>query len=492
MKQTNLEFQGVSQNLKYIFTNRGIIPTGDYFNTTNNNILEYSFENLPIAVQILKEHKELFYKSNKISLTEYVNSSRKFLYELMEIFQPSNQITVIKEWENTFGNKLLLINESVDNLIIERRVNESWASIQAMIVEAWYNPVSWDWKGGVEKAGKWIGDQAKAVKDWTVDQAKQIKDKGVLKYLGDKAKSVYNSVKNAVVKAWNCLTNNFVECLMEGLRSAAFSAVGMGVMTAVTFIPGVGQVADAIVFGSLLIWDIYKALSGKYESGQYQWSFADIIIDAVCILLPALGPVLRGALRGIKGAGQLAVAAAKKGGVLAKAVNLLKGGLSKIVSVIGKAATWIGEKLGITWLKNFGSKATNFMTKTTQELGGAAVKNVEIATAKSAKDPLLKRAVGGVETKLKTAKKGTSQFLKDFKFTKPTPVVVKKTGVTIMLTGALCAAMGLDGWTCHHKVENGEITQEQLNQAMAEMNSEKTGQSLSQLSDDEINKLGLF
>ena len=270
-----------------------------------------------------------------ISLTEYSNSSRKFLYELVEIFKPENSISLIKEWEERFGSKLLLINESVDKLIVESRINESWESIKVLL-EDWFDSV----KSGVQRAGKWVGDQAKGVANWTKDQAKQIKQKGVMAWAGDKVSSVWNSVKNAVSKAWKCLTNNFVECLMEGIRAASFSAVGMGVMTAVTFIPGVGQIADFLVFGSLLIWDVYKMLSGKYESGQYQWSFADIIIDAVCLLLPALGAGLKSALKGVRGAGEMAALAAKegKGGIVSKAINLLKGGISKIMSYIGRAA----------------------------------------------------------------------------------------------------------------------------------------------------------
>lgn len=485
MKQ-ELQFQGVSENLKYVFTNKGIIPTSECLdNGKKVNLIEYSYENLHLAVDILKEHKELYYKLDMISLLEYSNSSRKFLYQILEIFKPENQIEVIREWEEHFGNKLLLINESADKLLIEQRVNDSWESIKSIIYEAWYNPLSWDWKGGAQKAAKWVGDQAKSAVDWTKEQGKQIKDKGIVQWGVDKAKSVWNSVKTAVSKAYKCLTNNFVECLMEGLRSAAFSAVGMGVMVGVSFIPGVGQIADVLVFGSLLIWDIYKALSGKYESGQYQWSFADIIVDAVCVLLPALGAGVKAAMRGIRGAGELGAAAAKQGGVLAKAVNLLRGGLSKIISVIGRTATWIGEKLGITWLSKFGTKAQSFMTKTVEELGGKTAS----ATTKTAEKTSLVQKAG---TKLSDAKKGVTQFAKDFKFTKPVPVVAKSTGKTILITGALCSALGLDGWSCMHKIESGEVSKEELARAQAAITSGEFQQQLSQMTVQDAESIGLF
>ncbi|NBU97391.1 MAG: HlyD family efflux transporter periplasmic adaptor subunit, partial [Spirochaetia bacterium] len=54
---------------------------------------------------------------------------------------------------------------------------------------------------------------------------------------------------------------------------------------------------------------------------------------------------------------------------------------------------------------------------------------------------------------------------KDFKFTKPLPVVLKKSGKTVMITAGLCAALGLDGWSCQHKIENGEVSEEEIKKA---------------------------
>jgi len=156
---TQLQYQGISENMKYVFTNKGIVPTVDFFkNDKKIKVIEYTYENLDIAVDILKEHREIYYKLNMISLTEYSNSSRKFLYELVEIFKPENSISLIKEWEERFGSKLLLINESVDKLIVESRINESWESIKVLL-EDWFDSV----KSGVQRAGKWVGDQARVL-----------------------------------------------------------------------------------------------------------------------------------------------------------------------------------------------------------------------------------------------------------------------------------------------------------------------------------------
>jgi hypothetical protein len=493
MNTKDLQFEGVSQNLRYIFTNKGIIQTGDYFNNKGNT-LDYSFENLPFAIDILKEHREIYYKLNKISLTEYANSSRKFLYEVMDILQMPQQVTIIKEWENHFGDKLLLLNESVDKLLVESRVQESWDAIKYIIMEAWWNPVDWVKAAGkgVKNVYDWGKKQVGKAVDWTKEQGRQIKEKGFWQWTKDKVKNVYNSVKNAVVSAWNCLTNNFVECLMEGIRSAAFSAVGMGVMTFLSFIPGIGQVVDGVVFGSLLIWDVYKMLSGKYESGKYQWSWADIIIDAVCVLLPVLGNGLKLALRGVKTTAEIGMKAAK-GGIVGKAVKAVIGGLSKVMGWISKGARWIGKKLGIQWLAKMGTKAEASVTKGVAEIetamvkGETAVAKGETAVAKDSKGVITKTKEGVIK-----GGKDFRQFLKDGKLIKPMPYVLKSSGKTVLITAGLCAALGLDGWTCAHKAENGEISEDDLKAAQEALKSEESQAKLDALTDKEIEDIGLF
>ena len=81
--------------------------------------------------------------------------------------------------------------------------------LKLILTEDWYNPLSWDWKGAGEKVYNWGKDTVKGTIDWTKEQAKQIKQKGLLGYAKDKASAVWNSVKDAVSKAWKCLTNNF-------------------------------------------------------------------------------------------------------------------------------------------------------------------------------------------------------------------------------------------------------------------------------------------
>jgi hypothetical protein len=491
MNYNNLKLVGISHDVKYIFTNEGILETNSFFSNSKTNLIEYSYENLHLGIQMLKEHYSTFYKANQISLIEYSNSPRRSLYRLLEIFELKNYTTIIKEWEEVYGNKLLLINESVDKLLVESRINDAWNSISNILHENMIGDFLSDPIGsigrGVKNVGSWAYDQGKKAVDWTVDQAKQIRDKGFFTWAGEKVNSAWNYVKDAVARAWNCLTNNFFECLMEGIREAAFSAVGMGVMTVVSFIPEAGQITDVIVFGSLLIWDIYKMLSGKYESGKYKWSWMEIIIDAICAALPALGFLAKSALKGIKGFAELGVKAVTEGGIFKKVFNFFKNNLSKIFSTVGKSMKFVGEKLGLEFLVKYGSKAETILSK--------EVSVMEKAATEAAKQGE-KGIVGTAKDSLKKAGEGVKQFTKDFKFTKPIPVVLKKSGKTVLVTAALCAALGVDGWTCQHKIENGEISEEQIKKAeedlKAGLKSDKLKQEMSKLTVQDAEAQGLF
>lgn len=457
MNYNQLKLESISYDVKYIFTNEGILETKSFFSNDKTEIIDYSFDNLKFGLQIMKEHYRTFYNANQMSLIEYSNAPRKSLYRLLEIFEVKNSTSIIKEWEEVHGNRLLLINESVDKLVVESRVNNAWDSVSHLLYENSFNDFFSDPLGsigrGVKNVADWVGSGVNRGVNWVGDQAKQIQDKGFFTWAGEKVTKTWNYVKDAVSKAWKCLTNNFFECLMEGIRSALFSAVGMGIMTAISFIPEVGQIADVVAFGALVVWDIYKMLSGKYESGPYKWSWMEIIVDLICCVLPVLGIAFKGAVAGIKGFGELGLKAATEGGIFRKVLNFFKGSLSKIFTVIGQSAKWVGEKLGLEFLVKYGAKAETLIAK-----------EVEVATKAEAKAAGTGLISQGKE-RFKRAGQGIKQFSKDFKFTKPLPVVLKKSGKTVMITAGLCAALGLDGWSCQHKIENGEVSEEEIKKA---------------------------
>lgn len=446
---SSLNYVAFSENMNYIFTNKGVAKLSLKENDLNGkNMVSYTYENLNIAIDILKENIEFKFKTGKLSLLEYTSHPRKFLYQLLEIFKPNDSITIIKEWEQGFGDKLLLINESTENLLLEEKINNSWESFKVLL-EQWYNPADWYGyaKKGIENIDKYGQEQVQKAKGWVKDQAQQIKSKGFTGWAKDKAASVWNKVKEGIASAWKCVTNNPVECIMEGLRGLTMTAAGAAILTGVSFVPVVGQVSNGIIFGSLLLWDLYKMLSGKYESGKYQWSLLDIVVGAVSLLLPALGKVVKTAGVGIKTASQLAKAASK-GGVLAKAVTVIKTGLGKLLGIIGKAAKWLGQKLGLKFLENFGAKAANQMTKLTTEISGGVKATTNVATKKVSSD-VIKRALLQNKEKLKSIWKLTPKNAPTK--TKMLTAMGKSYGFTVLI----CSALGLDGRKCAEKSKKG-------------------------------------
>jgi len=387
---SSLNYFAFSENMNYIFTNKGVTKLSLKENDLNGrNSVPYTYDNLNIAVDILKENIEFRFKTGKISLLEYTSQPRKFLYQILEIFKPKDSIMIMTTKTAT-------------------------------------------------DAGNWMKDQKK-----------QIQDKGLTNWAKDKATNVWNSIKSNITKAWNCLSNNFFECLMEGMRKLVFTAAGTAAVTGLSMMPGIGQVSNSIIFGSLLIWDIYKMNSSKYQSGQYKFNIMDIVIDAISLLLPVFGKVVKAAGVGIKTVGDLAKAASR-GGVLGKAALVIKNGLSKIIGFIGKAAKWLGEKLGLKSLANWGNRASNQMTKISTEISSGV------------KVSKLGQALAG-------RKKELSKILKVMPKTMPTrEKLLTAMGKSFAFAVTMCAALGIDGFKCRAQIHdkrndaNKGFTEEQL------------------------------
>jgi hypothetical protein len=447
-----------SENMNYLFTDKGVTKLSLEENDLNGkNFVSYTYDNLNIAIDILKENMEFRFKTGKISLLEYTSEPRKFLYSVLEIVQPKNPINIIKEWESNFGDKLILINESSDKLLLEEKIDKSWNSFK-ILFEQWYNPLSKDFAiyQGAKNVYDWGQDKINKGVKWAKEQGKEIKDKGFINWAKDSAKSIWNKVKNGITSAWKCVTENPVECIMEGMRSLVFTAGGVAALTGLSMIPVVGQVSNGIIFGSLLIWDIYKWISGKYESGKYQWSVMDIVVDSISLLAPYLGKIVKTLGLGVKSFTQLGKLAATKGGVLSKIVTIIKSGIGKLSGFIRSAAKWLGEKLGLTSMVKWGEKANTQLTKMSDDL---------TTGINSVKQP--------------------SQLKQIWK---KTPIVasskseiLKKMNNSFAFAATFCAALNLDGLTCKEKIEKGEISDEKLKMAQEKANQElskKMGKSI--------------
>ena len=442
----------MSANMGYLFTEKGVVKMSYEKNDLNGrNFVPYTFESLNIAINIIRENFNFKYNIGKISLTEYSSEPRKFLNFLLEILKPQNSIKIIQEWEKKHGDKLLLINESHDKLLIEQRISNSWDSIKLIVEEGeWYNPKTWGSAiaSGAKNVYNYSKDTVKQSAEWIKDQESQIKQKGFTQWAKESSDKVWSYVKDKVAAAWNCAKSG-LECIMEGMRKLVFTAEGTAVLTGVSLIPVVGQITNGIIFGSLLLWDTYKGLTGK------GWDIMSIMVSSVALLAPALGKLLKTAFVGIKSFAQLGVAAVKKGGIFLKVFNLLKTGIGSLKNFISKAAQFLGEKLGIKSLQAWGGKVQQKLSTMVDEMVTSSGK------------PGLKPS-----TPPKPSLRDNVKNIWKKQPPKPIPsggVIVDRMGQSFLITATLCAALGLGARSCREKVESGEVTDEQIKQAQIDM-----------------------
>jgi hypothetical protein len=71
MKDQNLSFQGISKNLKYIFTNRGI------YDMVNEKTMKYSSISLSEGIKMVQEVQTFEYNSGQIGLQEHLSNPRR-------------------------------------------------------------------------------------------------------------------------------------------------------------------------------------------------------------------------------------------------------------------------------------------------------------------------------------------------------------------------------------------------------------------------------
>lgn len=323
-----MNIKAITYDLKYFFTDKGIIGIN---NNLNEGLIRYNFKNLQYGIKMLKENIQIKYNIGMISKDEYMFSSRKFLYEMVSKIKSKNGFSILSEWEKKYSERLL--TESRDISEITRSYNFGWYGVENLFKEKITNLIIqegfWDnvW-GGIKSAAKWGWD----------------------------------NIKNTITKAMTCTSGQgSIDCFMEGLRTVATSILGVGVLTGVSFIPFVGQIPNLVIFGALLIYDLWKMMSGK------EYKVSDIIVDIVSLLAPAIAKGLGSLLKGVTNFfsfGKLAVTSAVLKGfvpTLAKSLGILSGYISKTVGVFT-------VKLGIKWMADMSNKASTGLSKVSDEI----------------------------------------------------------------------------------------------------------------------------
>jgi hypothetical protein len=278
------------------------------------NISDLSFG---FWIKFLKENTIGTFNNKVKSNDDLNNFLREFVYNISELFEGKTKDSFIFEYELKYSNTL--IKEGVENQL--ETIKNLWLFIENKLIT---NNI-------LEQEDSWLDKAKKSVSgafDW-------VKEKGV---------------------AW----------VMENLRSALYSWGGAAVQTFLGTVgaPYGGNVVLWVVWGAMLAYDIYEAISGRPN-------YANILIDIISIATFGIG-------------GKILVQAFKKLGIMsgpitrnlpqmlqkistssigkwfASTIQTVGKSMGSILSYLGKGVTYAGDKLGLSAVKSSGSKITSW------------------------------------------------------------------------------------------------------------------------------------
>ena len=157
------------------------------------------------------------------------------------------------------------------------------------------------------------------------------------------AKVAYDA--NKIYQNWDKIKKMTFEDWVEAFRSFLNGAVGV-VLQIVLALTGVGNIANWIANGLMLIYDIaYQGI------GKGNWNWYNILTSAIALVATGAGAaafkVAGGLLKGVTSASKIAPALAKSPQVLSKVAPLIKsmgGGIGKIMGWVTKAFTTFTTK----------------------------------------------------------------------------------------------------------------------------------------------------
>lgn len=282
------------------------------------NISELSFG---FWIKFLKENTIGTFNNKVKSKDDLNNFLREFVYNISELFEGKTKDSFIFEYELKYSNSL--IKEGVNNQL--ETIENLWLFIENKLT---LNNILEQEKSWLEKGWDKFKDVNKKAFDW-------IKSKGI---------------------PW----------VMENLRSALYSWGGAAVQTFLGTVgaPYGGSVVLWVVWGAMLAYDIYEAISGRPN-------YANILVDIISIatfgvggkiLVQALkklgimsGPVTRNLPQMLQ-----KISTSSIGKWFASTIQTVGKSMGSILSYLGKGVTYAGDKLGLSAVKSSGSKITSW------------------------------------------------------------------------------------------------------------------------------------
>lgn len=304
------------------------------------NIDEISFSDL---IDIIGENVNFMVQKLNSNISEISSFTRKNVYHVLEYFETDSKLSLMVEYETKFGS-LLLTENTVDR---KKVIEETWIWIKekTQILEQTLNPFNKDFytSSNWKKAGQ-----------ETLSAAKDVAT-GVRTFVKDPVGTAKKGIQ------W--VKENGFPAMMEKIREGLSSGTGIAIQIFAQM-TGVGNIGVGIIWGAMLLYDLWKVFTGK------DWNFLDILFDALGILSTGAAKGLKSAAQqvGVTGKGGSAglksgVAKLSKSPQTAGYMKTLSNGTSTIVSWLEKAGDWLSKNLGIKWISDVLGKAKTWIVE---------------------------------------------------------------------------------------------------------------------------------
>tara|TARA_R110000868_G_scaffold24491_3_gene96641 strand:+ start:455 stop:1693 length:1239 start_codon:yes stop_codon:yes gene_type:complete len=332
----NLGFY-ISKNGRYMMTESIVY---DFAHDRHAHIDEISFSDL---IDIIGENVEYMVQNLKSDLREMSSFTRKSAYNVFEYFESDKKLSLMMEYEVKFGTSLL--NESVANPHKIIKETWDWVKEQTKILEQTYNPFNKEFytASNWKKAGKNVVDDIKST-----------------------AKSVGNAILNpidTVKKGINWVKKNGIGGVMEYIREFLYSGKGIAIQIFAQM-TGIGNLVVGVVWGAMLLWDLYKVFSGK------DWDWLHIVFDVMGIISGGLVGGLKAAMSGLniaKGGGlqgmKTGLTQMAKSPSTKKYMSTIANKGSWILNQLKAAANWLYKWTGLKWISGIINKFEVFLSE---------------------------------------------------------------------------------------------------------------------------------
>ena len=327
----------ISKNGRYMMTESIVY---DFAHDRHAHIDEISFSDL---IDIIGENVEYMVQNLKSDLREMSSFTRKSAYNVFEYFESDKKLSLMMEYEVKFGTSLL--NESVANPHKIIKETWDWVKEQTKILEQTYNPFNKEFytTSNWKKAGKNVVDDIKST-----------------------AKSVGNAILNpidTVKKGINWVKKNGIGGVMEYIRELLYSGKGIAVQIFAQM-TGIGNLVVGVVWGAMLLWDLYKVFSGK------DWDWLHIVFDVMGIISGGLVGGLKAAMSGLniaKGGGlqgmKTGLTQMAKSPSTKKYMSTIANKGSWIVNQLKAAGNWLYKWTGLKWISGVINKFESFLSE---------------------------------------------------------------------------------------------------------------------------------